>query len=309
MRKAALNAVFALAKQDDRVLYMGSDLGAGTQDIFRETFPERFFMEGVAEQNLIGMAAGLAMDGFIPYVNTIAPFFVRRALEQIAIDLCLHNLPVRLLGNGGGLVYAPLGPTHLAPDDIAILRVLPNMTILAPADAPQMAALVKETLDWPGPLYIRLARGGDPIVWSPELPVKIGKSLLLRQGDHAVFLTTGMMAHHALTAAESLRQQGIQCAVRHFHTIKPLDDAVVLADADHFPLLITLEEHSRIGGLGSAVAELLADVGPHPGPKLLRLALPDQFFSSYGSQDELLAQAGLHPETIVRTVAHHLSGS
>lgn len=307
MRKTCLNAVFELAKQDDRVLFMGSDLGFGTLDLFRETLPDRFFMEGVAEQNLVGMAAGLAMDGFIPYLNTIAPFFTRRALEQITIDLCLHNLPVRLIGNGGGLVYAPLGPTHLAPDDIALLRVLPNMTILAPSDAVQMNALMQKTLDWPSPIYIRLAKGGDPVVYSTDTPVEIGKAISLREGEHAVFITTGAMAHRALSAAELLKHQGIHCAVRHFHTIKPLDDTLVLEDAARFPLLITLEEHSKIGGLGSAVVELLADCTLYPGPRLLRLALPDQFSHNYGSQDELLKKAGLQPEEIAKTVTKTLA--
>lgn len=307
MRKSCLNSVFALAKQDPRVVFLGSDLGVGTMADFRKTFPDRFFMEGVAEQNLIGVAAGLAMDGFIPYVNTIASFITRRCLEQITIDLCQHNLPVRLIGNGGGLVYAPLGSTHLAADDVALMRVMPNMAIVAPADAVQMQNFVAKTLDWSGPIYIRLAKGGDRVVWSPERSFEIGKAVLMRAGSQVAFITTGIMLQRALTAAELLAHQGLDCAVFHFHTIKPLDIGTLLHAMENFPVMVTLEEHSKIGGLGSAVTECLCDHGRHPAPRLLRLGLPDQFVEHYGSQEELLASVGLHPEAIAQTVAHFVA--
>ena len=151
MRKTCLDMVYELAKRNPRVVFIGSDLGVGTLDQFREEMPERFFMEGVSEQNIIGMAAGLAMDGFIPYVNTIATFITRRCYEQVAVDLCMHDLPVRLIANGGGTVYAPLGPTHLAIEDIAIMRALPRMTVLAPCDADEMRRLMPQTTDLQGP--------------------------------------------------------------------------------------------------------------------------------------------------------------
>ncbi|MBF0454448.1 MAG: transketolase [Magnetococcales bacterium] len=309
MRKTCLNSIFELAKKDDRVLFLGSDLGSKTGDDFLKAFPERFFMEGIAEQNLIGMAAGLAMEGYIPYVNTIASFLTRRCLEQITVDLCLHDLPVRLIGNGGGLVYAPLGPTHLAPDDFALMRALPNMTILAPSDAVQMRAIMKQTLEWPHPIYIRLAKGGDPVVFPKKTKVEIGKAFSLREGRHAMIITTGAMAHRALEAAETMGKKGLDCAVLHLHTVKPLDEAALLEAASSFPLLVTIEEHSRIGGFGSAVAELLADRGPYPGPRLLRLALPDTFANHYGSQDEQLEVAGLQPRSIAKAVIKSLFGA
>ncbi|MBF0180426.1 MAG: transketolase [Magnetococcales bacterium] len=305
MRKTSLNAVLDLAKQDERVLFIGSDLGSGTLDAFRAAYPERFFMEGIAEQNLIGMAAGLAMEGFIPYVNTIASFLTRRCLEQIAIDLCLHHLPVRLIGNGGGLVYAPLGPTHLAPDDIALMRAMPNMTILAPADAVQMRACMAKTLDWPGPVYIRLAKGGDQVVCGADDPCAIGVANRMRHGSDALFLTTGIMCQRALAAREILIDEGIECGVLHLHTVKPLDEAALLEAAKTSPLLVTLEEHSVIGGLGSAVAELLTDHGL--ATPLLRLAIPDQFIEHYGSQEELLRSLGLDPAAIAARVARKLA--
>ncbi len=177
MRKTALNSVLKLAEKDERVLFIGSDLGAGTLDEFREKYPERFFMEGISEQNMIGMAAGLAMEGYIPYINTIASFLTRRCLEQIIIDLSLQNLPARLIGNGGGLVYAPLGPTHLAPDDLALMSAIPNMTVAAPSDAEEMRSFMEQSLEWPGPIYIRLGKGGDPVVFPKGKTVKIGKAI------------------------------------------------------------------------------------------------------------------------------------
>ena len=164
MRNTCLNEVHRLAKQNNNVVFIGSDLGAGTLASMKEEMPDRFFMEGISEQHIIGMSAGLAMEGFIPYVNSIAPFLTRRCYEQVLVDLCLHDLPVRLIGNGGGVVYAPLGPTHLAVEDIAIFRAIPNMTIIAPCDADEMLRLMPKTIDWPHPIYIRLAKGGDKII-------------------------------------------------------------------------------------------------------------------------------------------------
>src|SRR5450755_312744 len=164
MRQTCLNMVHDLAKRDERVLFIGSDLSPDLLAEMKRDFPERYYMEGITEANVIGMAAGLALEGYIPYVNTIATFITRRCYEQVAVDLCLHDLPVRLIGNGGGLVYAPLGPTHLAIEDIAIMRALPNMTVIAVCDADEMKRFMDQTLDWPGPIYIRIAKGYDPIV-------------------------------------------------------------------------------------------------------------------------------------------------
>src|ERR1700677_4970403 len=181
MRATCQNMVYDLAKRDKRVIFIGSDLSPGLLADMKKEMPERWYMEGITEANVIGMAAGLAMEGFIPYVNTIANFITRRCYEQVAIDLCLHKLPVRLIGNGGGLVYAPLGPTHLAIEDISIMRALPNMTVTAACDADEMSRLMHASLHWPQPLYIRLAKGGDEIISSSEQGFAIGKSITVYQ--------------------------------------------------------------------------------------------------------------------------------
>src|SRR5579864_3303008 len=173
MRNTAMNMVHKLAARDERVLYIGSDPGAGTLRAMSKEFPSRHLIEGISEAHIIGMSAGLAMEGYVPYVNTIATFLTRRCYEQVAVDLCLHNINVRLIANGGGLVYAPLGPTHLAIEDIAIYRALPNMTILAVADAREMRRAMPATLNWPGPIYIRLGKGHDPVVTAEGEPFVI----------------------------------------------------------------------------------------------------------------------------------------
>ncbi|MDE1145429.1 MAG: transketolase C-terminal domain-containing protein [Azospirillaceae bacterium] len=306
MRQVAVNMVETLARQDDRVVFIGSDLGPGLLKNMKADMPDRFFMEGVAEQHIIGMAAGMAMEGYIPYINTIATFLTRRCFDQIAIDVCLENLPVRLIASGGGLVYAPLGPTHLAFEDMGLLRTLPNMAIAAPVDAPEMERLMRASLDWKGPLYIRLAKGGDPVVSRAEAGFAIGKAIAMRQGGDVTLIGTGIMTGRALAAAEQLETQGISASVLHMHTVKPLDDAAVLEAAAGTGLIVTVEEHTRIGGLGSAVAELLAETDG--APRLLRLALPDAFPEGYGSQDNLLSLAGLTVDGITGAVTKALEG-
>jgi transketolase len=300
MRQSSLIAVYELAKRDQRVVFIGSDLGPGVLDKFKNEMPGRFYMEGVSEAAIIGMAAGMAMDGFIPYINTIATFLTRRCYEQIAVDLCLHKLPVRLLASGGGAVYAPLGPTHMALEDIAIMRSLPNMTVCAPVDAPEMTRLVEATLDWPDPVYIRFAKGGDPVVSSPENGFTLGKAISMRSGGDVALISTGIMTSRAIAVAQLLADADIEATVLHIHTIKPLDDEAIRLAASGCELVVTLEEHSKIGGLGSAVSDVMAEAGITT-PQI-RLAFPDQFIGTYGSQDSVLQAAGLDAPQIAQRV-------
>lgn len=298
MRKAALDCVHALAKEDERVIFIGSDLGPGVLAGMHKEFPERWYMEGVSEQHIVGMAAGLAMEGFIPYVNTIATFLTRRCYEQVAVDLCLHDLPVRLIANGGGGVYAPLGPTHLAIEDIAIMRALPNMTVVAPCDADEMRRFMRDTLDWPHPIYIRLAKGGDPVVSESRHGFKLGKSICLREGRDGLFITTGVMTQTALAAASLLQADGIEVGVRHVHTIKPLDVEQIVENVAVVPAVITVEEGIINGGLGSAVLEACSTRATHLVHKISRLGIPDAFPTQYGSQQTMHSHWGLTAERL-----------
>ena len=302
MRRTALDMVYELAKEDERIVFIGSDLGAGTLDNFREEMPERFFMEGVNEANIIGMAAGMAMDGLIPFVNTIATFLTRRCYEQVAVDLCLHNLPVKLIANGGGMVYAPLGPTHIALEDMAIMRALPNMSVFAPSDKEEMRKLIPATMELRGPSYIRLAKGGDEVISRERDPFEIGRAIEYRAPGDVVFITTGIMTNRAIAAAKELKKDGITAGILHQHTIKPLDEQAIMSAARASSLVVVAEEHTSIGGLGSAVKDLLAGTFGAGGPQILSLSVPDVFTDKYGSQDDLLEIYGLQPAQLAQSV-------
>jgi transketolase len=307
MRATCVNMIYELAKRDKRPLFIGSDLSPGMLDDMRKEMPERWYMEGITEANLIGMSAGLAMEGYMPYANTIATFITRRCYEQVAVDLCLHDLPVRLIGNGGGLVYAPLGPTHLAIEDIAIMRALPNMTVTAVCDAKEMVRLMNCTLDWPHPIYIRLAKGGDPIVSREENGFEIGKAIPMRKARSKrsiVLMATGVMTTNCLGAAELLAKDGIDVSVVHFHTVKPLDEETVLEFARDAQLVVTVEEGVKIGGFGSAVTDVLVENLGRALPPLMRLGLPDAFPHNYGLQEDLFEIYGLTAEQIAARVAN-----
>ena len=274
-------------------------MGAGTLKEFQEEMPERFFVEGISEAYVIGLAAGLAMSGKIPFVNTIATFLTRRCYDQIAVDVCMSNLDVRLYANGGGLVYAPLGPTHLATDDIALMRALPNMTVIVPADADEMERAVRASDKHKGPIYFRVARGGDPLVSQDEHEFKIGKAIVLREPREILFIATGIMVHRAIEVANQLKSEGIQAGVINVHTIKPLDTKILSGYLSNTPNVISLEEHSIIGGLGSAVAHLIAEGDRHPQGLFRIMGIPDCFPEKYGRQGDLVNYFGLESNDIL----------
>jgi transketolase len=305
MRKRCLDSVYALAKRDPRIVFIGSDLGVGTLDQFRQEMPDRFFMEGVSEANIVGMAAGFALEGHIVYVNTIATFLTRRCFEQAVLDLGLHHVNVRLIGNGGGVVYAPLGPTHLAIDDLAIMRAIPNMTIVAPCDAEEMSRLMPETVDHQGPVYIRLGKGGDPIVSNDAVPFAIGRAITMATGDDVLLVTTGITLKIALEAAAALAGAGVSAAVLHMPTVKPLDVAAFMAHANRVRAIVVIEEHSILGGLGGALAEIVAEAGFDPAKRFKRIGIPDVFPEGYGSQASMMARYDITPERTI-AVAHEL---
>jgi transketolase len=305
MRKVAIAKIHELARRDARVVFIGSDLGAGVLAEMKAEMPERFFMEGVTEQAIVGMAAGLALDGYVPYINTIATFLTRRCFEQLAVDVCMHALPVRLIASGGGAVYAPLGPTHMALDDLALLRTLPGMTIVAPVDAPEMARAMDASLDLPGPLYVRIAKGGDPVVSRAGDGFAFGRAIVYETPGDVLFVGTGVMTARALDARAALAERGIRCGVVHAHTVKPLDAATILDAARDVRLVVTVEEHFRAGGLGSAVVEALSDAGR--SVPVLRCGFGDAYAYDFGSQDHVLSVAGLDAPAIASAVEARLA--
>src|SRR5215216_1607805 len=306
MRATCLNKIYDLAKRDPRVIFIGSDLSPGLLADMQRDMPDRWYMEGITEANVVGMAAGLALEGYVPYVNTIATFITRRCYEQVAVDLCLHDLPVRLIGNGGGYVYAPLGPTHEAIEDIAIMRALPRMTVTAVCDAEEMTRLMDATLDWPHPIYIRLGKGGDPVISKPERGFAIGKAIDMIDGEtgasDVLLIATGVATTQALKAAGSLAADGIRCRLLHVHTVKPIDADAIVDAASKTKLVVTVEEHSVVGGLGSAVLETLSDRLTGPLPSVKRLGIPDKFAEHYGSQAKLMEEFRFDAKGIDATV-------
>ena len=299
MRKTCLETVYELAKKNKKIVFIGSDLGPGVLDNFKKKYPKRFMMEGVAEQAVLGMAAGLAMQKFRPYVNTIATFITRRAFEQVVIDLCLHNLPVTLIGNGGGMVYAPLGPTHQAIEDISIMRTLPNLTILVPCDANDMKNLVLQTTKINGPVYIRIARGGEQVVTSGKKS-KIGKGLILKKQTKYNFITTGVTAQIALDAANKLKKNyNIDVGVIHFSTIKPLDKKLLKDLILKSKKIITVEENVVDGGFGSSILEFSSNL-KHSKNNIQLVSLKSEFSKKYGTQQEILQYNNLKDEYLYK---------
>lgn len=306
MRKTCLDSIYELALIDDRVVFIGSDLGPGVLDKFKSKFPDRFFMEGVSEQYIIGMSAGMAMEGFIPYVNTISTFLTRRCFEQNVLDLGLHKANVRLVGNGGGLVYAPLGPTHLAIEDIAIMRTIPNMTIIAPADAEEMKRLMPLTIDHQGPIYIRLAKGHDPIVTDPEKTFEIGSAILYGHPAEIILITTGITLGIAQNVVNELRKSNVASAILHMPTIKPFDENSFLQVARSADMIISVEEHIVTGGLGSACAEVLLEKGTGKAKKFKRIGIPDIFPSGYGRQIDMMSRLNITESHILSIISENL---
>lgn len=302
MRKTCFTSLYELAKKDSRIVFIGSDITKQGLSRFADDFPERFFLEGIYEGHIIGMAAGLALSGKIPYINTIATFATRRCFEQIVIDCALQNLSVRIIGSGGGTVYAPLGSTHLSFEDIAILRAIPNMTIVAPSDAEEMKKLIPETLNWPGPIYIRLAKGGDKVISRPEDSFSIGKAIKLRDGSKVALVSTGITTSIALEAADFLESIGISTSVVHYHTLKPFDNASLIKQIDSVDIVLTVEEHTIFGGLGSVTAEIIAEASFDKCKKFCRIGFPDTFTDHYGSQNKIMERYGISVPGIINKV-------
>jgi transketolase len=307
VRQASLKAIFQLAKKDKKIIFIGSDLGPGILEEMKQKYPDRFFMEGITEQGIIGMAAGLALEGFKPFVNNIGTFLTRRCYEQIVVDIAMHNLPVRLVANGAGYVYAPLGPTHLAIDDITIMRCIPNMIVISPCDAIEMKKIIYETQKFNNPIYIRMGKGGDKIITSEKTNIKIGQSRIIKNSNNAMFATTGVMTQIAISACEILKKEyNFNAGVVHFNTIKPLDKKNLFKILKKIKCLVSVEENNLIGGFGSAILEACNDNNIKDVLKFHRLGLPDSFSKNYGTQDELLKSKGITPQDLARKLLFFL---
>lgn len=307
MRNAFALELTALAVRDERVVLLSGDIGNRLFDDFKKIAPTRFYNCGVAEANMTGVAAGMAMMGLRPITYTITPFATTRCLEQIRNDICYHNLPVIIAGTGSGLSYAELGPTHHSCEDIALLRALPNISVVCPCDPVEVRCVLRAALNQTGPVYIRLGKKGEPVLHAVEPSFAIGRAITMRSGKDLCLLSTGSTMELTLAVAEALAARGISTRVESFHTVKPLDCESLDAMARHYKLMVTIEEHSLIGGLGSAVAEWKSDRNKG-ALRLLRFGTADHFLETVGSQDYARAHYGLGRDSIVHQIIDAFSG-
>ncbi len=300
LREAYGQCLVELGKRNKNVVVLEADLGKSTRTVlFKEAFPDRFFEMGIAEQNMASTATGFALAGKIPFYNSFAVFASGRAFDQIRNSICIPKLKVRIGGSSCGLSDFGDGKTHQSVEDIAILRAIPNMTVLSPADAVETVMMMEEMLDVDGPVYIRINRNDLPIVTPENESYRIGKIWELRKGNDVAVFATGYMVKKALDAAEELSREGIEVRVLNVSTIKPLDAKAVVSHAKGVKAIVTVEEHSVIGGLGSAITEALRK---EAHPPIEFIGIQDKFGTSAKGYEELLEAYGLTSKAIADTV-------
>jgi transketolase len=306
MRNAFADELTRLGDEDSRIVMLSGDIGNRLFDKFKARHPSRFYNCGVAEANMMGVAAGMGINGLRPVAYSIAPFVTTRCLEQIRTDVCYHEAPVTIVAVGGGLSYAGLGPTHHACEDISFLRSIPNMVVICPGDAHEVRAALRAAMRQHRPVYIRIGKKGEPLVHPrPIADFEIGKAITISDGDDVCLLSTGNMLPEAVEAARGLKAHGISAEVVSFHTVKPLDEARLREAFGRFRLVATIEEHSLIGGFGAAVAEWLVDTGTNP-TSLLRVGTPDAFFKKSGEQAYAREMLGLTGRQIADKIVQAL---
>jgi transketolase len=300
MRKAFIETLIKLAEKDKNIYLLTGDLGFSVLEPFAQKFPKRFLNCGVAEQNMMGISAGLALNEKKPYVYSIIPFVTMRCLEQIRNDVCYQNLDVKIVGVGSGLAYGSLGATHHAIEDVAILRALPNMTILSPADPVETKELILKSYQTKTPTYLRLNKSGEKILYEKKPDIEIGKPSILREGKDGLIIATGILVNLGLEIVEKLKEKGYNFKLISLHTLKPINREILLKEVSKYHLVFTLEEHNIIGGLGSVIAEILAEAG-FKG-KFKRLAIPDRYSQVVGETKYLREYFGLVDDKIVKEI-------
>ena len=297
-REAYGETLLELGRERNEIVVLDADLSGSTKTKkFAKAFPERFFNIGVSEQDLIGTASGLSLTGKLPFASTFAVFETGRAWEQIRQTVCYSHLNVKLVATHSGITVGEDGASHQALEDVALMRVLPNMTVIVPADGDETKQAIRAVADYDGPVYVRLGRSKVPIVMPDDYRFKIGKAYTFKLGRDVTIVAMGIMVAAALEAARLLQDEGIDAGVINMSTVKPLDEETLLNASKKSNLILTAEEHSVIGGLGSAVSEFLS--GNHP-VRVVRIGMQDSFGCS-GPSGELLKLYGLTADNIVKT--------
>ena len=300
MRNAFAEEVTRLAAENSKLVLLSGDIGNKLFDNFKKVDEKRFFNCGVAEANMMGVAAGMALSGLRPVIYTITPFTTTRCFEQIRVDACYHKAPVIIVGTGSGLSYAELGPTHHSLEDMAILRTLPGMRVLAPCDATELRLGLRAALNQDGPVYIRIGKKGEPAIHKQPPEFQIGRGIVVRSGTEVALVVSGTVMPEALKAADLLQADGVSAEVTSFHSVKPLDEAYLEDASRRFKLLATIEEHGRIGGLSGAVAEWGAS--RRDMPRQIAFGTADEFMHEVGSQEYAREKYGLTAASIAARV-------
>jgi len=306
LRDTFIRTLTDIARRDKRVMLLTADMGFGVLDQFAKNLPDQFLNMGVAEQNMAGVATGLALEGKIIFTYSIVNFPTLRCLEQVRNNICYHNTSVKIVCVGGGLCYGPLGISHHATEDLAIMRVLPEMKVLAPGDLRETRHATRLVYETPGACYLRLGRGGEPDVHKKPLKFSLGQGVPVFPTGDVALLSTGGILGNAVKARQYLADQGVSSSLHSIPTLQPLDQGLIQHLAQTARLIVTIEEHSIIGGLGGAVAEVLAEL-PCPKPQLVRIGLKDGFSCEVGDQEYLRKIYGLSPEAIVKRVEEFIA--
>lgn len=297
--------ILEMIEDDPRVCYINSDSTVGRVAEAMKKYPDRVLDTGIQEMNMVTVAAGLAKEGFIPFVQTFGPFLCVRALDQIHNDVCYNDFPVRLIGTHAGL-SSGYGPTHNTIIEFGIMNALPNMTMVAPCDANQAKKLLRASLDYPGPIYIRIPRGEEPAVYAEDYDYKyeIGKAIVLSEGKDLTIIATGMGVANAVQAARQLQEEhGLDIGVIDMHTIKPIDKEAIIKAAQQTGTIVTVEDHNILGGLGSIVADVLMEAGVPA--RLKKIGVPDTFVE-YGYPEQLYPHYGMDAAGIAKTCLEFL---
>lgn len=305
MRSVFNKTLLDIAQKDNRIYMILADIGYGEIEPFAQAFPKRFYNCGVAEQNMTGVACGLAMEGNIAITYSIANFPTLRCLEQIRNDVCYHNVNVKIVIIGGGLAYGALGVSHQSTEDLAIMRALPDIVVTAPSDFAEAEAATHAMIEHNGPVYYRCGYKKEPAIHKGKIDFKFGKGIVAREGKHLTLIGTGTITSRACQAAELLEKQGINARVVSMHTVKPIDKDLIIDCAKNTGGIITIEEHQITGGLGGAVAEVLCEAGI--GIPFKRIGLPDSYVHVVGGHNWLLDKFGFSVENIA-SVAKQIIG-